>query len=227
MYHMRFRDKEQMFCDYTGKRPNVWVWNVSYYSHNVIEESFEGNLTMYALRLDRMLQEITRLTGQSEYIIIAHSMGGLVVRKYMTLKPEHAQSVVKVVTVGSPHEGVFIPIPIGGQLQDLAEDSLFFKTLNREWEKTDFSGKWGVVAGVDPSILTENIKADTTDLGGFGFVQLRSSIPFGEWKSAVGHLGKSECKTAHFGFRMLVRSTHNGLLDNPGTLEAISWAVKK
>jgi len=227
VYSMRYLSPDQVFHNYMGIRPEVWVWNVSYYTPDVLTESTAGNLTLYAQRLDQMIQTIARITGQKKVILVAHSMGGLVARKAITLRPENAQNIVAILTVGTPHAGVDSAIPIVGQFRDLATNSDFIRQLDRDWDALNkiHPIRWGVIGGIVTSNILPNITKSTTDLGGPGFVAIQSSIPFGEWRDATEQLGTPVTNTPHFAFRAVVVGQHNQLLTHQMTLSGIAWAT--
>ena len=229
-YEMRYLYDENIFHNYYGEKPEEWVWNTSYYTVNTIQESLEGDITIYAQRFGKIVERIKQITGKEKVIIVAHSMGGLVTRKYMTLNQECWDSVYKILTVGTPHRGVGTSIGIVGQLEDLRKDSDFIKKLDKDWaaleEKTSYQ-KWGVVGGLDTrSILSNPMgKPKATDSAGPGFVAIYSAIPFGEWKLAEDNFKGVDYNTSHFGFRTAVSSTHMGLLNHPGTFQGILWSM--
>ncbi len=225
---MRFKDDHTLDYTYQGKAPSVWVWNVSYYSPQIVEESLSGNLTLYAERLEKILQEITRITSANQFVLVAHSMGGLVARKYATLHPSNDQHIAALLTVGTPHEGVPFSFPWVGQLQDLRHGSNFLHDLDQEWELLikRHKPKWGVIGGVQ-FVSTADIREDMTDAGGPGYVQIRSSIPFGEWKKASSQLGIPLLNTPHFGFCCAVKADHNEMLEVPAVYDGIFWAANR
>lgn len=231
-FEMRYFQDDKIYHTYYGRKPLHWVWSVSYYTINPLEESVFGDLTLYAQRLKKMIEIIKNITGQDKVVIVAHSMGGLVARKYMTLDGECWNSVYKILTVGTPNEGVVVSPGIVGQLEDLRAGSEFIKTLQVDWERMAKAGpkKWGVVGGIDTKVPFVNTVDDpnVTDWGGPGFVAISSAIPYGEWEAAVGsNFGKEAANTAHFAFRLAVPSGHMGLLYNEGTFRGIAWILKK
>lgn len=233
-YEMRYYEDDTIYHNYFFDEPEYWLWSVSYYTMNPIEESFFGDLTLYAKRLQKMIDLIKKMTGHQKVVLISHSMGGLVARKYMTLDRKSWNSVHKILTVGTPNEGVGTSIPIVGQLEDLRKDSDFIKELNQEWPKFDQADiKWGVVGAIDklsvfnPNPLGTN-SPKSTDSGGPGFIHLSSSIPYGEWENAFNqYFEEAVYNTGHFGFRLAVNGTHLGLLYHEGTFEGIHWAIRK
>jgi|GEM_PF-1442185 len=95
------------------------------------------NIDTYAIRLKDMVDWIKYKTGRSKVVIVAHSMGGLVARRYIQVFG--SESVSKLLLIGTPNYGVtteisnYCPV-IGEQLEcrDLSENSLFLNKLNRE-----------------------------------------------------------------------------------------------
>lgn len=230
-YRMRYGDDGLVYhtycCDGVPR-----VWNVSYYTCRAIGELISGNLTEYANRLQLMLKAILKMTGQPKVVLVAHSMGGLVARKCMTLDSETWDSVHRLLTVGTPHEGVGIPLSIFGQVADMKSGSEFLQTLEADWNKmaTGEASKWGVVGAIDRGSLLyrPDSGGNATDSAGPGFVEISSAIPYGEWKDAIGeHLGQPAHNTQHFGFRLAVDTTHMGLLSHPGTMKGIHWAISR
>ncbi len=226
-YEMRYQTKEKIFHNFDGgiSDSGPSFWNVSYYLDRPLQESFFGHLEEYAVRLQSMIRLIQKLTGQPKVILVAHSMGGLVARRFMTLDGDSWNSVHKILTVGTPHEGVFVSPKLIPQFRDLQPKSEFLRGLNDGWERhsaSDVVKKWGVVGAVSRlSPLRGGLK---TDAAGPGFVAIASSIPFGEWEEAIQAWDIPALNTAHFGFRVVTQAGHNELLDHPATFEAIQWA---
>ncbi|MFC1752464.1 esterase/lipase family protein [Thermoproteota archaeon] len=229
-YEMRFLDKDKIYHNYYGKKPKIWVWNVSYYTIFSLEESFTGYLDLYAERLKQMIAVIKQITGSDKVVICAHSMGGLIARKYMSMDQQCWDSVYKVLTVATPHQGVGTSFYIVGQLRDLRPESEFIKNLNTDWLKFDTGPikKWGVIAGlISSETITDKIDGIATDGAGIGYVTLSSAIPFKEWKDALEYSMESPSyNTLHFGFRRIIRASHVALLTHPHVLEGIRWAVR-
>lgn len=228
-FHMRYYHDDMIFHNYYGDKPEHWIWSVSYYTVNPLEESLYGDLTLYAERLRNMLNLIKKMTGHDQVILIAHSMGGLVARKYMTLDEDCWNSVYRILTVGSPNEGVANSIGIVGQLEDLKKDSSFISRLNEDWAEFDTGEKkWGVVGAVETRIYFGNLRNDpnASDFAGPGFIVISSAIP-GEWSDAVSGFNQPDRNTPRYGFRIAVDSGHMGLLYHEGTFAGIHWAIQK
>lgn len=62
------------------------------------------SIDTYAIRLRDAVHVIQERTGSDEVIIVAHSMGGLVARRYMQLFG--SDKVQQLITIGTPHHGV-------------------------------------------------------------------------------------------------------------------------
>ncbi|AGB41237.1 PGAP1-like protein [Halobacteroides halobius DSM 5150] len=228
-YEMRYIEEDKVYHNFYGERPQQWIWSISYYTTNPIEESLFGDLTLYAQRLNKIIDLIKKITNRDKVILVAHSMGGLVARKYMTLKEENWETVHKILTVGSPHQGVITSVGIVGQLKDLASNSEFIKELKKDWEKLYINNnkKWGVIGAIDKTkFYNRNNSPHATDSGGPGFVRISSSIPYNEWQDAIKKLNQANYNTPHFGFRLAVDATHLDLLFHKGTFKGIQWTIE-
>ncbi|MEZ4239089.1 MAG: alpha/beta hydrolase [Myxococcota bacterium] len=60
-------------------------------------------VSWYAARLERALEALVR--AQPEIDVVCHSMGGIVLRMVLQRRPDLAEHVHTVVTLGSPHHG--------------------------------------------------------------------------------------------------------------------------
>ncbi len=228
-YEMRFYDGEIPFHTYYGQTGVLSVWNVSYYSTDMLNESLFGDLTRYAKRLEDMVDRILELTGQPKVILIAHSMGGLVSRRYMSMSNSNWNKVDTLLTVGSPLMGVLASPGVIGQFTDLQQNSALIQETEKDWAQHNSKAptRWGVIGGIMRAIPTRRIDANTTDWGGPTFSAIGSAIPYGEWQAAVETLGIPTTNTTHFGYRIAVEAQHEELLTDPHTLDAIYWAVAK
>ncbi|MBU3941408.1 MAG: alpha/beta fold hydrolase [Nanoarchaeota archaeon] len=101
----------------------------------VVVQTKSENIDTYALRLREIIQTIKYRTGKPRVVIIAHSMGGLVSRRYLQIFGE--DDVEKLIMIGTPNKGIeggiasFCPI-VGSELacRDMKKDSLFINKLN-------------------------------------------------------------------------------------------------
>lgn len=94
-----------------GKTPAPLVIGVTYYYLNYYDVGGVNFVTRktdsienYALRLKESIDLIMEKTGSDKVVIIAHSMGGLVVREYISLFGEY--NVDKLIILGTPNYGV-------------------------------------------------------------------------------------------------------------------------
>ena len=102
----------------------------------VVVQTKSENIDTYALRLREIIQTIKHKTGKPKVILIAHSMGGLVSRRYLQIFGE--EDVEKLIMIGTPNQGIEGNIahicPIIGDkyaCRDMAVNSLFINKLNR------------------------------------------------------------------------------------------------
>ncbi len=93
------------------------------------------NITTYARRLKEIVDIVKYRTGKSKVNIIAHSMGGLVARKYLQIYGE--DSVYKLIMIGTPNFGLRGEViefcPVTGEkkeCEDMSAGSAFLKKLS-------------------------------------------------------------------------------------------------
>ena len=102
----------------------------------VIVQTKSENIDTYAVRLKEIMDTIQFKTRKPKVIIIAHSMGGLVARRYLQIFG--SDKVDKLIMIGTPNKGISGDIseycPIIGEkseCKDMNENSLFINKLNR------------------------------------------------------------------------------------------------
>lgn len=102
---------------------------------NIILQTKQDNLDTYALRLNDIINSVKFKTNREKVIIVAHSMGGLVTRRYIQIFGEN--SLEKVVLIATPNHGVNGTILkycslFGAKLEcdDMNPNSLFLNKLN-------------------------------------------------------------------------------------------------
>jgi pimeloyl-ACP methyl ester carboxylesterase len=93
------------------------------------------NIETYALRLNEIINLVKHHTGKEKVDIVAHSMGGLVVRRYMQLFGE--ESIGTVIMVGTPNHGItdrtLRLCPVFGESKectDMSQGSVFMRKIN-------------------------------------------------------------------------------------------------
>ena len=95
------------------------------------------NLDTYAVRLNDLINLIKYRTGKPKINIIAHSMGGLVARRYIQIFGE--DSVDKIILIATPNKGIEGDVKkfcrVFGEkreCEDMYDDSIFLKKLNSQ-----------------------------------------------------------------------------------------------
>lgn len=136
-----YNEKE---IDSWSKVPVPYSIRLSYYydtlkqSNNyiLVQEKSES-LDVYAIRLNELIKEITTSTGRPKVIIVTHSMGGLVARRYLQIFG--TDKVDKLIMLVSPNKGVEGSVAnycsiFGEEIEceDMKSDSLFINKLNRD-----------------------------------------------------------------------------------------------
>jgi len=230
---MRFSDSTTISYNLQSKSPIPNAWLLSYYSKKRFTEAFYGHLDLYSNRLGQMLDKITELSGKTHFIIIAHSMGGLVARNHMVSNQANWDRITHIITLGTPNEGVKISIGIVGHLRDLKTNSKFLQRLDQRWEHFSAQSKpskWGVIGAYSKFILFKKrglANGSAIDYSGPGWVTIESSIPFGEWQNATQMLEKVAYNTPNFSLRCLVKAHHEDLLNHPVTYNVVDWVLNK
>lgn len=220
---------DDQFRRKTKEQTKASVWLISYYTSNLTSEIWNGDLTLYAHRISNIIECIKVLTGKDKVILVGHSMGGLIARKFMTLHEKYRSSVHKILTVASPHEGVQAPLAILGHFIDLQNGSDFFRKLNRVWnyDRADNRLKWGVTGAINPKAISNFLRRmkNKTDSGGMGFVTLSSVFPFGEWEESIQYPDQEKLATKNFSYRLFTYAHHEDLLYHRSSFQGIRWAL--
>lgn len=103
--------------DYTTDDKNIFAQplpltvKASYYfdinlntGKNIVIQTKADNIDTYAIRLKDTIDVLKYKTGKDKVDVVAHSMGGLVLRRYMEIFG--SDSINKVVLIGTPNEGI-------------------------------------------------------------------------------------------------------------------------
>jgi pimeloyl-ACP methyl ester carboxylesterase len=103
----------------------------------VLVETKSENVDTYAIRLKELIDTIKYRTAKDKVKIIAHSMGGLVSRRY--LQVFGSDSVHSLLMIGTPNKGIEGNVAdicslVGEDLEcrDMSKNSLFLNKLNRD-----------------------------------------------------------------------------------------------
>ncbi len=124
--------------------PAPFTFRGSYYydffeqeSQYSLVQTKSENIDTYAIRLKDMITWVKYKTGRPKVIIVAHSMGGLVSRRYMQVFG--STDVQRLIMIGTPNQGIVGDVAdycavVGEELEcrDMQENSLFLNKLNRE-----------------------------------------------------------------------------------------------
>lgn len=94
-----------------------------------------GSIDQMLVGLRQKIDAIAAETGQSQLIIVAHSMGGLASRAYMAESPANVARVKQFITIGSPHHGTRMAAMGFGQcVFEMREGSAWIAALERAEE---------------------------------------------------------------------------------------------
>lgn len=95
-----------------------------------------ASLTVYAELLQNRIAEILKETGQSQIILIGHSMGGLVASFYNEFIA-NPNEVLKVITLGAPFQGTkLVALGMGENVMEMSPQSLFLNQLNEKMQNS-------------------------------------------------------------------------------------------
>ena len=158
------------------------------------------SLDSYALRLKDIIDSAKYKTGKNKAIVIAHSMGGLVVRRYMHIFG--SDSVDRFVMIGTPNHGISDNIlklcSVTGEsleCRDMDETSLFMNKLNyAETIKIPAYNFIGI--GCDMAVNGETQQGDG--------IATNESIYF---KDAINYYVQGDCEETK------IRFLHNDMLN--------------
>lgn len=149
------------------------------YYQNVIEIGNElviipkkdESIDVYSDRLKEYVDIIKLKTGKNKVILVTHSMGGLVARRYMQKYGEN--EIDKLIMVGTPNKGIDPAIErycniLGNQKEcsDMVSNGRFMSNLNRELPKIDQYVIYGSGCKMsygdgDGVVLSENAKLES------------------------------------------------------------------
>ncbi|MDP2317631.1 MAG: hypothetical protein Q8P41_32395 [Pseudomonadota bacterium] len=92
---------------------------------------FGRPLTAYVPPLERAFRELVAASPDGRVDVVAHSMGGVVLRMMLAGHPDLAPHLRRVVTLGSPHAGTASGrgLPLGGSVRLLGRRSALLRDL--------------------------------------------------------------------------------------------------
>jgi pimeloyl-ACP methyl ester carboxylesterase len=148
-----------------------------------VSESKNGNIDTYTLRLKESIDNTLYLTGSDKVDIVAHSMGGLVVRRYMQIFG--TDKIGTVILVGTPNNGVDDKVynlcklfGSTNECEDMHVGGLFIRKLNDLSSQPKFDNMYLVIGK----------GCDTSNVDGDGVVSVNSSLINGPNGLLSGHI---------------------------------------
>lgn len=98
-----FSEFEKYFVDENGENKYFRDYSEYCYKFDYRVES-NGNLNARVPELKNVIDEVLKKTGQEKVIIVAHSAGGLIIKRLLADYPAYQQKIEKVVFIGTPHQ---------------------------------------------------------------------------------------------------------------------------
>ena len=136
-----------------------------------VSESKTTNIDTYALRLKESIDYTMYVTGSNKVDIVAHSMGGLVVRRYMQVFG--TENIGTVILIATPNNGIsdrtYNLCKIFGasnECEDMRSNGLFINKLNDYSSQPDIKNLYLVVGR----------GCDTDGVDGDGIVSVNNSL---------------------------------------------------
>ncbi len=118
-------------------KPTYYVESYNDLLGFTVSESKTDSIDTYTLRLKEIIDSTKKITGRDKVDIVAHSMGGLVVRRYIQVFG--GDSIDKFIMIGTPNQGIsgnaYSLCGIFGaknECDDMKQGSLFMNKLNQE-----------------------------------------------------------------------------------------------
>ena len=123
---------------------------------SIIGAEDEQSISTYADRISKTIETLKSYTGKNKVILIAHSMGGLVAREYIS--KYGSQNVDTLITIGTPNHGIYgyiaelcedgflvFPGHVGSECGEMTAGSPFLTKLNSD--ETPGNTKYITIAG--------------------------------------------------------------------------------
>lgn len=123
-------------------------------SHKLRKFGFDTQVITYntvAIEQEKVFSRIDNALSDSQTnILVGHSLGGLIIKKYLAARRPSLQQISHVVTIGSPIKGASIV----NRIRDLGMDAILGNSpehgLNMHDDIWDFEQKLGSIAGTLP-----------------------------------------------------------------------------
>ncbi|MFT4311316.1 MAG: esterase/lipase family protein [Candidatus Woesearchaeota archaeon] len=127
---------------FESSSPVPLVFRATYYFVTIFDElgyvtsvSKSENIDTYAIRLNSIINDVLDATGAEKVDVVAHSMGGLVFRRYLQVFGE--ERIDRVVLVGTPNSGISSSVRrfcglfgFNTECEDMSKGSTFLNVLN-------------------------------------------------------------------------------------------------
>jgi len=123
-------------------------------SHKLRKFGFDTQVITYntvAIEQEKVFARIDNALSDSQTnILVGHSLGGLIIKKYLASRSPSLQQISHVVTIGSPIKGASIV----NRIRDLGMDAILGNSpehgLNMHDDVWEFEQKLGSIAGTLP-----------------------------------------------------------------------------
>ncbi|MFH1802934.1 MAG: alpha/beta hydrolase [archaeon] len=137
-----------------------------------ILQTKKDNIDTYSIRLNSIVESVKKKTGKDKVVLVTHSMGGLVARRYIQIFGE--DDVYKLIMVASPNQGiserVYSFCKAFGESQecdDMVKGSLLLSKLsNQEFGEIEVYNIVGVGCDTGGSDGDGVVKKENAVLGG-------------------------------------------------------------
>ena len=128
------------------------------------------------------VEKVLAETGSDQVDLVGQSMGGLVIRNYLTGDSAKAK-VRRVVTLGTPHQGSKMAVlGLGGAVKEMVPGSAFLQELNQEVQMPQGGRFYAIYTIVDNLVLPNK----SAKLDGDGVENIETRV--------VSHVGLAFCK---------------------------------
>jgi triacylglycerol esterase/lipase EstA (alpha/beta hydrolase family) len=140
-----------------------------------------GSIDDYPALIEIGLKALIAKTGAEQIAIVAHSMGGLAIRAFLSVStPEQNKRIFKVITLGTPHQGtVHAALGQGKNTHQMRRKSAWRDELAARERTTDIAKLVCILTHHDnivaPQALQTLAGAKTIELYGIGHVALAYS----------------------------------------------------